>query len=46
MIVGFKAELKKVNLKKKGVKEIVLEVHDNTLDNKLDNIASEIIQSE
>ena len=45
MIVGFKAELKKVNLKKKGVKEIVLEVHDNTLDNKLDNISCMIGQT-
>jgi hypothetical protein len=40
--VDFKALVKKVNLKPKGVKEIVLEVSDTGLDGKLDRLSEMI----
>jgi hypothetical protein len=40
--VDFKALVKKVNLKPKGVKEIVLEVSDAGLDGKLDKLSEMI----
>lgn len=42
--IDFKAHLKKVNLKPKGVKEIVLEVSDSGLDGKLDDLSNMIDQ--
>lgn len=40
--IDFKAWVKKVNLKAKGVKEIVLEINDKELDGKLDSLADMI----
>jgi hypothetical protein len=40
--VNFRAQVKKVNLKPNGVKEIVLEVKDNGLDGKLDTLSQMI----
>jgi len=40
--VDFKALVKKINLKPKGVKEIVLEVSDTALDGKLDRLSEMI----
>jgi hypothetical protein len=40
--VDFKAVVKKINLKPKGVKEIVLEVSDTGLDGKLDRLSEMI----
>lgn len=42
--IDFRAHLKKVNLKPKGVKEIVLEVSDSCLDGKLDELSRMIDQ--
>ncbi|WP_419882768.1 2-methylcitrate dehydratase [Peribacillus sp. B-H-3] len=42
--IDFKALVKKINLKPKGVKEIVLEVSDSGLDGKLDSLSEMIDQ--
>lgn len=42
--IDFKALVKKINLKPKGVKEIVLEVSDSGLDGKLDKLSEMIDQ--